>query len=45
MFCSKPYIYTNVVQEVYNKDCSPEVDDDEGFAAAATKKIDQNLKV
>ena len=25
--CSNPYIYTSVVQEVYNWDCSPEVDD------------------
>jgi hypothetical protein len=24
--CSNPYIYTAVVQEVYNQDCSPEVD-------------------
>ena len=35
--CSNPYIYTTVVQEVYNRDCSPEVDDIEGLAAAATQ--------
>ena len=29
--CSNPYIYTTVVQEVYNRDCSPEVDDVEGL--------------
>ena len=25
--CSNLYIYTTVVQEVFNEDCSPEVDD------------------
>ena len=33
-------MYTNVVQEVYNWDRSPEVDDVEGLAAAATKHLD-----
>ena len=33
--CSNPYIYNTVVQEVYNRNRSPEVDD-EGSAAAAT---------
>ena len=37
--CNNPYIYTTVVQEVYNRDRSPEVDDVEGFAVAATKQI------
>ena len=37
--CSNPYIYTNVVQEVYNQDCSPEVGVIEGLAAAATKHL------
>jgi hypothetical protein len=36
--CSNPYIYTTVVQEVYNRDCSP--DDVEGLAAAATKHLE-----
>ena len=44
MFCflifSNPYIYTTVVQEEYNQDHSPEVDDVEGLAAAATKHLD-----
>jgi hypothetical protein len=35
LFAETPYIYTTVVQEVYNQDCSPEVDDVEGLAAAA----------
>ena len=38
--CSNPYIYTTVVQEVYNQDRSPEVDDVEVLAAAATKHLD-----
>ena len=38
--CSNPYIYTNVVQDVYNQGCYPEVDDVEGLAAAATKHLD-----
>ena len=38
--CSDPYIYTTVVQEVYNQDRSPEVDDVEDLAAAATKHLD-----
>ena len=38
--CSNPYIYTTVVQEVYNRDRSPEVDDVEGLAAAATKHLE-----
>ena len=38
--CSNPYIYTTVVQEVYNRDRSPEVDDVEDLAAAATKYLD-----
>ena len=38
--CSNPYIYNTVVQEVYNRDCSPEVDDVEGLAAAATKHLE-----
>ena len=38
--CSNPYIYATVVQEVYNRDCSPEVDDVEGLAAAATKHLE-----
>ena len=37
---AEPYIYTNVVQEVYNRDRSPEVDDVEGLAAAATKHLE-----
>ena len=28
--CINPYIYTSVVQEVYNRDRSPEIGDDEG---------------
>ena len=38
--CSNPYIYTTVVQEVYNRDRSPDVDDVEGLAEAATKHLD-----
>jgi hypothetical protein len=38
--CSNPYIYSTVVQEMYNRDRSPEVDDIEGLAAAATKHRD-----
>ena len=38
--CSNPFIYTTVEQEVYNQDCSPEVDDVEGLAAAATKHLE-----
>merc|ERR1719318_2435321 len=38
--CSNPYIYTTVVQEVYNRDRSPEVDDVEDLAAAASKHLD-----
>ena len=38
--CSNPYIYTTVVQEVYNRDHSPEVYDVEGLAAAATKHLE-----
>jgi hypothetical protein len=40
LICSNPYIYTTVVQSVYNQDHSPEVDDVEGLAAAATKHLD-----
>ena len=38
--CSNLYIYTTVVQEVYNRDRSPEVDDVKDLAAAATKHLD-----
>ena len=38
--CSNPYIHTTVVQEVYNRDRSLEVDDVEGLAAIATKHLD-----
>ena len=38
--CSNPYIYTTVVQEVYNRVRSPEVDEVEGLAAAATKHLE-----
>ena len=38
--CSNPYIYTTVVLEVYNQDRSPEVDDVEGLAVAATKHLE-----
>jgi hypothetical protein len=38
--CSNPYIYTTVLQEVYNWDRSPEVDDVEGLAVAATKHLE-----
>ena len=38
--CSNSYIYTTVVQEVYNRDRFPEVDDVEDLAAAATKHLD-----
>ena len=38
--CSNHYIYTTVVQEMYNQDRSPEVDDVEGLAAAATKHLE-----
>ena len=38
--CSNPYIYTTVVQEVYNRDRSPEVDDVEGLSAATTKHLE-----
>ena len=37
--CSNPYIYTSVVQEVYNRDRFPEVVDVGMFAAAATKHL------
>ena len=33
-------MYTNDVQEMYNRDCFPEVDDVEGLAAAATKHLE-----
>ena len=36
---SNTYNYTIIVQEVYNRDRSPEVDDVEGLAAAATKHL------
>ena len=39
-FCRNPYTSTTVVQELYNQDSSPEVDDVEGFAAAVTKHVD-----
>jgi len=42
--CSNPYIYTTVVQEVYNRDRSPEVDDVEDLAAAATKHLEFTQK-
>ena len=35
-----PYICTTVVQEVYNWDRSPDVDDVKGLAAAATKHLE-----
>ena len=38
--CSNHYIYTTVVQEVYNRGRSPVVDDVEGLAAAATKHLE-----
>ena len=38
--CSNPYIYTTAVQEVYNRGRSPEVDDVEGLAVAATKHLE-----
>ena len=34
------YIYTTVVQEVYNQDRSQEVDGVEGLAVAATKRLE-----
>jgi hypothetical protein len=37
---SNPYIYTTVAQEVYFRDRSPEVDDGEDLAAAATKHLE-----
>ena len=37
--CNNHCIYTNVIQEVYNQDCSPENDDVEGLAATASKYI------
>ena len=40
LFAVTPYIYTTVVQEVYNRDQSPEVDDVEGLAAAPTKHME-----
>ena len=40
VICSNRYIYTTVVQEVYNRDRSPEVYDVEGLAAAATKHLE-----
>ena len=40
LICSNPYINTTVVQEVYNRDRSPEVDDVEGLAATAAKHLD-----
>ena len=33
-------IYTNVVQEVYSQDCTPEVDDVEGLEVGATKHLE-----
>ena len=33
-------IYATVVQEVYNRDRSSEVDDVDGFTASATKHLD-----
>ena len=39
--CRNPYIYTNVLNEVYNiQDLSPEHDDVEGLAVAATKQLE-----
>jgi hypothetical protein len=39
--CSIPYIHTSVVQEVYYyRDCSPEVDNVQGMAAAAIKHLE-----
>ena len=38
--CNNPWIYSLVVKEVYNRDRSPEVDDDESLAAAATKHLE-----
>ena len=38
--CRNPYIYTTVVQEVYNGDHSPVVDDVEWLAVAATQHLD-----
>ena len=38
--CNIPYIHNYVVQEVYSQDRSPEIDDVEGLAAAATKYLE-----
>ena len=38
--CSNLYIYTTLVQEVCKRDRSPEVDDVEGLAVAATKHLE-----
>ena len=38
--CSNPYIYTTVVQEVYKRDRSPEIDDVERLAVVATKHLE-----
>ena len=38
--CNNPYIYTTFVQEVYYRDCSPEIDDVGGLAAAPTKHLE-----
>jgi hypothetical protein len=40
LFAVIPIFYTSVVQEMCNRDLSPEVDDVEGLAAAATKHLD-----
>ena len=40
VICSNPYIYTTVVQEVYNWDRSPVVEDVEVLAEAATKHLE-----
>jgi hypothetical protein len=40
VFLAVTNIYTIVVQGVYNQDHSPEVDDVEGLAAAATKHLE-----
>jgi hypothetical protein len=38
LFAATPILL--VVQDVYHRDCSPEVDDVEGLAAASTKHLE-----
>ena len=40
LICRNPYIYTNVLNEVYIQDLSPEHDDVEVLAVAATKQLE-----